>query len=44
MIITYVSAISLWLPMHARQLKADEIAKAHFMNQPDDPAILEGAR
>ena len=32
MIITYVPAISLWLPVETKQLKEEDVEKAHFMN------------
>jgi TRAP-type C4-dicarboxylate transport system permease large subunit len=32
MVITYVPAVSLWLPVQTKQLKAMDVEKAHFMN------------
>lgn len=34
MIITYVPAVSLWLPVQTKQLKQVDVDKAFFMNQP----------
>lgn len=32
LVITYVPAVSLWLPVQSNQLKAQEVADAHFLN------------
>jgi TRAP-type C4-dicarboxylate transport system permease large subunit len=34
MVITYVPATSLWLPVQTQQLKQIDVDKAHFMNEP----------
>ncbi|MBN2161808.1 MAG: TRAP transporter large permease [Pontiellaceae bacterium] len=36
LVITYVPATSLWLPVQSKQLKQSEVDKAFFMNAPDD--------
>ena len=36
MVITYVPAISLWLPVQTKQLKQNDVDKAHFMNIADE--------
>ena len=36
MVITYVPAVSLWLPVQTQTLKQVDVDKAHFMNQPAD--------
>ena len=36
MVITYVPAVSLWLPVQTKQLKQVDVDKAYFMNQPAD--------
>ena len=42
LVITYVPAVSLWMPVQTKQLKAADVEKAHFMNeQPDDEEIAE---
>lgn len=33
LVITYVPATSLWLPVKSKQLKAEDVEKCHFMNQ-----------
>lgn len=35
LVITYVPAISLWLPVKTKQLKAEEVAKSQFMKAGD---------
>ncbi len=32
MVITYVPAVSLWMPVQTKQLKQVDVDKAHFMN------------
>lgn len=34
MVITYVPAISLWMPVQTSQLKKEEVEKSHFMKHP----------
>ncbi|WP_372796055.1 TRAP transporter large permease [Pontiella sp.] len=36
MVITYIPATSLWLPVKTKQLKQADVEKAHFMNAPDE--------
>jgi tripartite ATP-independent transporter DctM subunit len=36
MVITYIPAASLWLPVQSRQLKQTDVDKAFFMNAPKD--------
>ena len=36
LVITYIPATSLWLPVQSKQLKQAEVDKAFFMNAPDD--------
>ncbi len=36
MVITYIPATSLWLPVQSRQLKQSEVDKAFFMNAPQE--------
>jgi tripartite ATP-independent transporter DctM subunit len=44
MVITYVPALSLWLPEKTQQIKAEDVAKAHFMNEPGHTKIQESTR
>lgn len=37
MVITYVPATSLWMPVQTKQLKAVDVEKCTFMNSPSDP-------
>jgi len=37
LVITYVPAVSLWLPVQTQQLKQTDVDKAHFMNSPTTP-------
>ena len=41
MIITYVPAISLWLPVQTGQLKEVEVEEAFFMKSTDEPSTVE---
>ena len=34
MVITYVPAVSLWLPVQTQTLKQVDVDEAYFMNQP----------
>lgn len=36
LVITYVPATSLWMPVKAKQLKAEDVAKCKFMHMDDD--------
>ncbi|TWU38383.1 TRAP transporter large permease [Novipirellula artificiosorum] len=40
LVITYVPAVSLWLPVQSKQLKASEVDQAFFMNTPRFPMDL----
>ncbi|MDQ8195633.1 TRAP transporter large permease [Coraliomargarita algicola] len=40
LVITYVPAVSLWLPVETKQLKATDVENAHFMNAPQDTEEL----
>ena len=37
LVITYVPAVSLWLPVQTQQLKQTDVDKAHFMNSTATP-------
>jgi TRAP-type C4-dicarboxylate transport system permease large subunit len=41
MVITYVPASSLWLPVQTKQIKQVDVDKATFMNAPDEGAAEE---
>ncbi|MDF7825939.1 TRAP transporter large permease [Pontiellaceae bacterium B12227] len=41
MVITYVPATSLWLPVKTKQLKAEDVEKCEFMNRSADKADEE---
>jgi tripartite ATP-independent transporter DctM subunit len=44
MVITYVPAVSLWLPVQTRQLKQVEAEQAHFMNPEEEQERAEELR
>ncbi|RKX40507.1 MAG: hypothetical protein DRP64_12540, partial [Verrucomicrobia bacterium] len=37
MVITYIPATSLWLPVQTKQLKQSEVEKSHFMKPAPEP-------
>ena len=43
MVITYVPATSLWLPVKTKQLKAEDVEKCDFMQQGESAAELNAA-
>ncbi|VGO13725.1 C4-dicarboxylate TRAP transporter large permease protein DctM [Pontiella desulfatans] len=43
MVVTYIPATSLWLPVKTKQLKAEDVQKCDFMNRNADDPVGEAA-